>query len=554
MYDETANLTSINSMTYRGKRIIPIFAGFAMIACTGDFMSSDSHSEELFFAEEEHEEESRSPQKPWVVLVVDDDQFVHQVTTLVLKDFTFQGRGLDFISAYSGQEARRILSERDDVALVLLDVVMEKNDAGLEVVRWLRNEQKNTFIRIILRTGQPGHAPENQVITEYDINDYKEKTELTTQKLFSAVTTALRSYADLQAIDRNRRGLEMVIGSTADLFRHKSLSHFASGVLTQLVSVLGQNNDGLMLRTSGLAAARGKEGALKVIASTGRFSGMEGDEVERVQCPDALAVIQEALDREEAIFRENTYVGYFRTSRGSESIIYLCGDRSFDEMDRDLIRLFASNIGVAFDNLDLNNEITETQRELLFTLGEVVETRSRETANHVRRVAEYSALLGQLADMDIESVELLRQASPMHDLGKIGIPDAILLKPGKLTREEFEVIKTHTSIGHQILSGSERPLTQEAALVSLNHHEKWDGSGYPQGLAGRDIPLSGRIAAVADVFDALACKRVYKDAWPTEKILDYFRSQRGVHFDPELVDLLFDNLDDFLEIKRQYPE
>lgn len=513
----------------------------------------DDRSEELIFAEEDHEAESRSAMPPWEVLIVDDDQFVHQVTTLVLKDFSFKGRELDFISAYSGREAMRILEERDDVALVLLDVVMEENDSGLKVARWIREDHNDHFVRIILRTGQPGQAPENEVITRYDINDYKEKTELTTQKLFSAVTTALRSYADLQSIERNRKGLEMVIRSTADLFRHKSLSHFASGVLTQLVSVLGQTSDSLMVRASGLAASR-REGALRVIASTGRFAGLEGHEVSDHDCPDGFDAIEDALRRQESIFRDRTYVGYFRTMRGSENIIYLCGDHDFGEMDRDLIRLFASNIGVAFDNLDLNDEISETQRELLFTLGEVVESRSRETANHVRRVAEYSALLGRLSGMDVESVELLRQAAPMHDLGKIGIPDDILLKPGKLTDEEFETVKEHAAIGHQILNGSERALTKEAARIALTHHEKWDGSGYPQGLSGTEIPLSGRIAAVADVFDALACKRVYKDPWDTESILDFIRGQSGKHFDPDLVDLLFEHLDEFLEIKRQYPE
>lgn len=509
-------------------------------------------SDELVFAAEE-ELPLLQDMRPWTVLVVDDDQFVHQVTSLVLKDFHFQNRRLELLGAFSGEEARRLMHEHDDIALVLLDVVMEDNDTGLKLARWIRDDLKNSFVRIILRTGQPGHAPENEVITRYDINDYKEKAELTTQKLFTAVTTALRSYSDIKSIERNRKGLEMVISASADLFRQQSLSRFASGVLTQLVAALRQSSDCIMLRASALAVAK-MTNALKIIATTGTFEGLEGKEIDVLNDSETMGAIQEALATKQTIFRDRIYVGYFRTTRGSENIIYLCGDTPFGDLDRDLIRLFASNIAVAFDNLDLNHEIAETQKELLFTLGEVAETRSKETANHVRRVAEYSAMLGELAGLEPRRIEMLRQASPMHDLGKIGIPDNILFKPGKLTPEEFEIIKEHTSIGYSILSGTDRPLTREASIVALTHHEKWDGSGYPEGLSGMNIPMSGRITAIADVFDALACERVYKEAWAPERIIEYFHQERGKHFDPELTDLFLDNIDAFFQIRRRYPE
>lgn len=511
-------------------------------------------SDELIFAEEDApKQEATEESRPWPVLVVDDDEFVHQVTSLVLKEYHFQGRSLELISAHSGEEAKRILTSRNDIALILLDVVMEENDSGLGVARWIRGELNNHFVRIILRTGQPGHAPETEVISRYDINDYKEKSELTTQKLFTAVTTALRSYADITAIERNRRGLEVVIRASADLFRQRSLSRFASGVLSQLVAALRQSGDSVMLRASALAVSRAGP-RLRVIASTGQYEGLEGQEVDSLTDPKASTAVQEALQRQETVFHDNEYAGYFRTSRGSENVIYLCGDHEFGEMDRNLIRLFAANIAVAFDNLDLNNEIAETQRELMFILGDVVETRSKETANHVRRVAAYTAELAGMFGVDEEQADLMRQASPMHDLGKIGIPDAILLKPAKLTPDEFEVIKTHTSIGHQILSGSDRSLTKMAAEIALNHHERWDGRGYPQGLAGEDIPLSGRITALADVFDALICKRVYKDPWPVEQVEAYFRQERGKHFDPQLTDLLLKNLHVFIDIQQRMPD
>ncbi len=198
---------------------------------------------------------------------------------------------------------------------------------------------------------------------------------------------------------------------------------------------------------------------------------------------------------------------------------------------------------------DLNKEIENTQKEVVLTMGAIGETRSKETGLHVKRVAEYSYLLAILAGLDETEAALLKQASPMHDIGKVGIPDSILNKPGRLTPEEFETMKTHAEIGYEMLKHSQREILKASAVVAYTHHEKWDGSGYPRGLKGEDIPIYGRITAIADVFDALGHDRVYKKAWELDAILDLFKEERGRHFDPRLVDLFFDNLDRFLEIR-----
>lgn len=199
-------------------------------------------------------------------------------------------------------------------------------------------------------------------------------------------------------------------------------------------------------------------------------------------------------------------------------------------------------------------EIEATQREVIITMGTICETRSRETGNHVRRVAEYSALLADLAGYSEREQELLRIASPMHDIGKVAIADEILNKPGKYTPEEFEVMKAHTTLGYEMLRGSNREIIQAAAIVAHQHHEKYDGSGYPQGLSGEAIHLYGRITAIADVFDALGSDRVYKKAWPLSEILEFFREQSGSHFDPALVTLFFDHLDRFLQIRERFKD
>lgn len=204
--------------------------------------------------------------------------------------------------------------------------------------------------------------------------------------------------------------------------------------------------------------------------------------------------------------------------------------------------------------IELNKEITETQKEVVFTMGAIGESRSKETGQHVKRVAEYSKLLAIYSGMSEEDAEMLKQASPMHDIGKVGIPDDILNAPRKLTKEEFEVIKTHSQLGYDMLKSSKKALLKLASTIAYEHHEKWDGSGYPRGLVEEDIALSGRITAIADVFDALGSERKYKKAWDDEKIFSLLKEEKGKHFDPSLVDIFFKHLDEFLAIRDSLKE
>ncbi len=204
--------------------------------------------------------------------------------------------------------------------------------------------------------------------------------------------------------------------------------------------------------------------------------------------------------------------------------------------------------------MNLNEEIENTQKEIIYTMGEIGETRSKETGNHVKRVARYSYLLAKLSGLSKKESTKLQMASPMHDIGKVAIPDAILNKPARHTFDEFEIMKTHSQLGYEMLNKSNRPIIQAAAIVAQQHHEKYDGNGYPNALVGEEIHIYGRITAIADVFDALGSKRVYKDAWELDEILKLFKDERGKHFDPNLVDLFFDNLDQFLEIRDKYQD
>jgi len=198
--------------------------------------------------------------------------------------------------------------------------------------------------------------------------------------------------------------------------------------------------------------------------------------------------------------------------------------------------------------------LEDTQKEVVLAMGTIGELRSKETGNHVKRVALYSYMLARKYGLSAKESALLKQASPMHDIGKVGIADAILNAPRKLTIEEFEVMKTHASLGYDMLKSSNKPILQAAAIVANEHHEKYDGSGYPNRTVGEEIHIYGRITAVADVFDALGSERVYKKAWELEKILELFKDESGKHFDPKLVELFLNNLDTFLKIRDRFKD
>lgn len=237
-----------------------------------------------------------------------------------------------------------------------------------------------------------------------------------------------------------------------------------------------------------------------------------------------------------------------------QSINKMTEDGKFTEEDVRRLMLAATYTGKELSTVLMQQEIERTQKEIIFTMAEAGEMRSKETGHHVKRVAEYSYILAIGCGMNEKEAELLKMASPMHDIGKVAIPDSILLKPGKLTDEEWDVMRSHALMGYNILKHSERKILKAAATVALTHHEKWNGKGYPYGLAGEDIHLFGRITAIADVFDALGSDRVYKKAWELDRILELFREESGQHFDPALVKVFFDNLDKFLEIRETYKD
>ena len=510
-------------------------------------------SDELIFADEQDTHAEQQTQIPWKILIVDDDEEVHTITKLALRNFQFDGRPLTFLHSHNARDGLDMIREHPDVALCLLDVVMESDHAGVDMVPRIRDELRNTFVRIVLRTGQPGQAPEETIIADYDINDYKEKTELTRGKLHTLLYSCLRSYRDILALERNRQGLERILLASTQLQQKTFVQDFARGILEQISAILAPDEDALYAQCEGVAAHE-ESGRLTVVAGTGKYQHDVGKTVTDLLPASAHAFVAGV---ETGFHAQHLDSGYFCLYRSSElhlSLLYLKGLTARNAMEKHLLEVFCQNALTAFENLSLRTELEDSQREIVFILGDAVEHRSRETGQHLRRVAEISYLLAKASGLGQHQAVLIREAAPLHDLGKIAIPDAVLNKPGPLDPDEWAIMQTHAQHGYDMLHQSDKPILCTGAQIALEHHERWDGKGYPRGLAGTDISLPGRITAIADVFDAFSSRRCYKEAWSLDQVKALFQKERGTHFDPDLVDLLMERWDEIVEIKALFPD
>ena len=491
-------------------------------------------------------------QRLWRVLIVDDDVDVHAVTRLALRNVSFKGRELELFSAYSGAEGFQILRDTPDIALVLLDVVMETDDAGLILARRIREELSNQIVRVVLRTGQPGQAPEQRVIIEYDINDYKAKTELTTQKLFTTVISALRAYESLMMLERSRIGLGKILAGATNLYQIHSLREFASGVLNQISAILDVGADGVLCVMSAQA------GLPTVVAATGGYAPLAENEVMPADHP-LLPAIAKAFAEKHSQFEHPANVVFIRTMEQRELCISVTPPWPLAAIQRGLLEVFCQRIAAAFDNLYMFGQLRRAQEATVVALADLAELRDRgtgDTGGHVRRVQDLTTRIAErMRERGVQDPELTPQllemiglASILHDVGKVSTPDQVLRKPAAHTPEERRVMESHAQVGRAILERAAGMVDGVShltygAVIAGAHHEHFDGAGYPNGLKGSAIPLCARIVAVVDVFDALLYLRPYNEPWPYPDVVTYIRERRGTQFDPNVVDALLDVID-----------
>ena len=296
----------------------------------------------------------------WKVAIVDDDQAVHDGTRFALYDYALADHGLEMISAYSAAEGRELLLAHPDIAVVLLDVVMETEDAGLQLVDFIRKDLKNETVRVILRTGQPGQAPERRVIVDYDINDYKAKTELTADKLFTSLTSALRSYQQLQRMVETRRGLEIIIEAASMLFDLHSVQRLAEGVLTQIASLLEVECAGILV----LRDDHRPDEQISILAGSGCYRNLVGGSIDEGLDGEVRAAVRHAFERRHHEYQPQRSVLYLRTGSGREVVVLLETPKVLSDTNRTLVEVFCSRLAVAFDNVILYRQLEEANLQL----------------------------------------------------------------------------------------------------------------------------------------------------------------------------------------------
>ena len=287
---------------------------------------------------------------------------MHEGTRFALSDYMLNGQTLEILSAYSAAEGEKLMRDNPDIAAVLLDVIMETDAAGLDLVEYIRNELKNETVRIILRTGQPGQAPERRVIVDYDINDYKAKTELTADKLFTSLTAALRSYQQLERMVQTRRGLEIIIDAASTLYDFKSMQRLAEGVLTQIASLLNVDCAGILVLRDGKDGSTTSSRCWPAPAATAATSPRTADS--QPLDPEVRQLVKSAFEKRKHEFLDNRSVLYVRTGSGREVVVLLEAAKDLSDTDRALVEIFSSRLSVAFDNVILYEQLQQANTQL----------------------------------------------------------------------------------------------------------------------------------------------------------------------------------------------
>lgn len=474
----------------------------------------------------------------WKVLIADDEPDVHIATKLVLKDFSFKDRSIEFLDAYSGAEACDILRRHPDTAVVFLDVVMETEHAGLEAVKRIRDELDNRMVRIILRTGQPGIAPEDSVVLNYHINDYKSKSEMTTQKMFTSIVSALRSFQDLQTIESSRRGLAKILDAASSMdFRSRNL--FISGLLQQLGSLLDiGDNDLILIRQTDDS---------RIMAACGSFEPFIGESIEYALDAESAALVERVLSSRDAHTDGKRSIYPVALPNAGDVAIYIGGARTISEAELALMIVFCEKIVLACDNYEFVEQSRSDQNAELALLAKLtvnadylsipyLVNRGRLCRDIVLQMQQ-NGVAEKIGDRLAETIE---RAAMLADLGNCRIPAAILEKAGALSADESITVRRHPQAGADLLDGILAEVGGGRAIdlareIALTHHEGYDGGGYPQQLAAKDIPLSGRVVAVADGYMALTSKRPWRGAFAHTEAIAMIQSEAGGKYDPDVV-------------------
>ncbi|MDQ1830211.1 EAL domain-containing response regulator [Massilia scottii] len=457
----------------------------------------DDHDDLVFLEEHPAAPVAGGENGVWRVMIIDDDEDVHSTTTFALGNLDMQQRPLEFVHAYSAGQAREMLKHEHDIAVILLDVVMEQDDAGLHLVRYIRETLKLADVRIILRTGQPGYAPEIDAIRDFDINDYKTKSELTRIKLFTTVTAAIRSYEQIRAISANRRGLDLVVRASTELMALHGVQNFAAGVLAQIADILGVEPNGVLCVQE---CPDGRCRELHIIATAGTYRRLGAGNLTALEDATVATAMERTLAQRRNIYEPGTVTLFFAGKSSRDFVAYLAPGRPLGEIDQRLLEVFCSNVAVGLDNVELvthlHNAAFYDQLSKLPNRTRLVEILDATMAGPARNDATLSlvdldhfaetndALGHQFGDMLLVAVatRLQQRLGQQLTVARIGgdifsvLGDAEAVNPVRI----LELFETPFSI-----DGQDVQLSATLGLVRLSEH---DGSG-ADALKDADIAL-----------------------------------------------------------------
>jgi len=441
------------------------------------------------------------------ILIVDDSDFTHRKLTEYLSKLKLPEDEIEIIHCYNTEEFKSIF-QPDNFALVITDLVMEKELSGIDVINYIRHISKDERVRILLMTEHPEKVPQELLMREYDVNGYIEKQSIGEFSIVIQVRALLKAYKDMLVFENAVRNIEDIFNVNKPI----NIEALINETLYQIRSLLTIKDPNLYLEINALI-----KGNLALSIPDNNLKLLGGE--------------KENYEFENEIL-------------GKDIKVIVTTSRKLNDFEIDYIKTSIESIKyvAAF------SEISNIQNEIIYKLANIIEARSGETANHVKRVSEIVYILSEDVIDNSQNREVLRIASALHDIGKIGIPDHILNKPGKLSSEEFAIMKEHPMIGFEILKNSKWKVFELGAVISLQHHERWDGTGYPYGLYEDETILEARIVQVADVFEALTHDRCYRPAWPVEKAIEYMHDMKGKQFDPNLIEIFDRKLPDILDL------
>ncbi len=501
----------------------------------------------------------------WDVLVVDDEPNIQEVTALALSRLVFEKHSLRLHFASSAESAIEKIKAIPGVAVILLDVVMEHETSGLDLISYVRNSLKNPYVRFILRTGQAGAAPESQIIQDYDIQEYWNKVDLTVKRLRNTVISALRSYASLIRSERRRKVSEFILHQCGKLHAEGvDERQFIDLICESLTGLLPKTQDLMPTETDfadrfsilSMRASGENGGGPRIMCAGGEFENWLGVALDSLPDPEIRAVLNGMIAGEQPIVLKEEegllqLLLRFEASGAAPAYIFVQGPAG--AIDANYLTTLAAHAQAIFRNRSMHWETRRSYAESAAKVAAIVEMKLGGDDSHLRRIPRKVRLLALRAGCDAQEADLLAQAAALHDIGKIKIADSILMKPGPLTPEEWSVIRTSPSLGHELLAASPHEALRAAALIALEHNEHWNGAGYPAGKTGSEISLGARLTSIIVAHDRLLCDRPYRKGWRRDEAFAHMKQGSGSQFDPDLIRCFIDAYDDIVAVFQDTP-